>query len=98
LLFFLHGAFVLLLFLSFAARHFALHRVLFALCMNCLDAGSVPVGVREESRCCYLSDGLRSQNAYAVIGRGVVATGNLPFDEERFADRTPVAQQKRRCT
>jgi hypothetical protein len=41
---------------------------LFALCMSCLDAGSVPVGVREESRCCYLSVGLKGQNAHAVIG------------------------------
>jgi hypothetical protein len=32
---------------------------LFALWMSCLDASSVPVGVREESRCCYLSVGLR---------------------------------------
>src|SRR6202043_2940836 len=31
---------------------------LFALWMSCLDASSVPVGVREESRCCYLSVGL----------------------------------------
>ena len=31
---------------------------LFALLMSCLDASSVPVGVREESRCCHLSVGL----------------------------------------
>ena len=31
---------------------------LFALWMSCLDASSVPVGVREESRCCHLSVGL----------------------------------------
>ncbi len=31
---------------------------LFALWMSCLEASSVPVGVREESRCCYLSVGL----------------------------------------
>ncbi len=30
---------------------------LFALWMSCLDASSLPVGVREESRCCDLSDG-----------------------------------------
>src|SRR5271156_3790354 len=41
---------------------------LFALCVSCLDASSVPVGVREESRCCYLSVGLVGQNAHAVIG------------------------------
>jgi hypothetical protein len=46
-----------------------------ALWMSCLDASSVPVGIREESRCCYLSDGLRGQNAHAVIGTRVVATG-----------------------
>jgi hypothetical protein len=31
---------------------------LFALWMSCLDASSVPVGVREENRCCHLSVGL----------------------------------------
>src|SRR5271156_4940423 len=31
---------------------------LFALWMSCLEASSVPVGVREESRCCHLSVGL----------------------------------------
>jgi hypothetical protein len=31
---------------------------LFALWMSCLGASSVPVGVREESRCCHLSVGL----------------------------------------
>ncbi|HEX4320719.1 MAG TPA: hypothetical protein VHZ52_07445, partial [Acidobacteriaceae bacterium] len=31
---------------------------LFALLMSCLGASSVPVGVREESRCCHLSVGL----------------------------------------
>jgi hypothetical protein len=41
---------------------------LFALWMSYFDASSVPVGVREESRCCYLWVGLMSQNAHAVIG------------------------------
>jgi len=41
---------------------------LFALWMSCLEASSVPVGVREESPCCYLSVGLVGQNAHAVIG------------------------------
>ena len=51
---FLHGAFALLLLLvSLLSTGF-----LFALWMSCLDASSVPVGVREESRCCYLSVGL----------------------------------------
>jgi hypothetical protein len=31
----------------------------FALWMSRLDASSVPVGVREESRCCHFSDGLK---------------------------------------
>jgi hypothetical protein len=31
----------------------------FALWMSCLGASSVPVGVREESRCCHFSVGLR---------------------------------------
>jgi hypothetical protein len=31
----------------------------FALWMSCLEASSVPVGVREESRCCHFSVGLR---------------------------------------
>jgi hypothetical protein len=30
----------------------------FALWMSCSEAGSVPVGVREESRCCHFSAGL----------------------------------------
>src|SRR5580692_1733524 len=41
---------------------------LFALLMSCLGAGSVPVGVREESRCCHLSVGLEDQSRLAVIG------------------------------
>jgi hypothetical protein len=36
---------------------------LFALWMTYFDASSVPVGVREENRCCYLSVGLVGQNA-----------------------------------
>ena len=35
---------------------------LLALWMICLVASSVPVGVREESRCCHLSDGLYGQS------------------------------------
>jgi hypothetical protein len=55
LCFFLHRAFALLLFLvSLLSTGF-----LFVLWMICLEASSVPVGVREESRCCYLSVGLR---------------------------------------
>jgi hypothetical protein len=62
--FFLIRVFALLL-----SLHVALHRV----CIRTLgepdrDRSSVPVGVREESRCCYLSVGLESQNAHAVIG------------------------------
>ncbi|MFC5865128.1 hypothetical protein ACFPT7_22670, partial [Acidicapsa dinghuensis] len=41
---------------------------LFALLMSCVGAGSVPVGVREESRCCHLSVGLEDQSRLAVIG------------------------------
>jgi hypothetical protein len=44
---------LLLLFVSLLSTGFV-----FALWMSCLDASSVPVGVREESRCCYLSVGL----------------------------------------
>jgi hypothetical protein len=52
--FFFIGLLLLLLFLvSLLSTGF-----LFALCMSCLEAGSVPVGVREESRCCHLSVGL----------------------------------------
>jgi hypothetical protein len=54
-LFFLHRA------LLFVVVHVSLLSTgfLFALWMSCLGASSVPVGVREESRCCYLSVGLR---------------------------------------
>jgi hypothetical protein len=41
---------------------------LFALWMSCLEASSVPVGVREESRCCHLSVGLEGRSRHAVIG------------------------------
>jgi hypothetical protein len=41
---------------------------LFALLMSCLHASSVPVGVREESRCCHLSVGLEGRSRLAVIG------------------------------
>jgi hypothetical protein len=41
---------------------------LFALWMSCLEASSVPVGVREESRCCHLSVGLEGRSRLAVIG------------------------------
>jgi hypothetical protein len=41
------GSCFLLLFLVFVVSHVALHRV--SLLMSCLDASSVPVGVREES-------------------------------------------------
>jgi hypothetical protein len=40
----------------------------FALCELIVIEGSVRVGIREESRCCYLSVGLAGQNAHAVIG------------------------------
>ena len=36
----------------------ALHRVCIRTLMSRMNLDSVPVGVREESRCCYLSDGL----------------------------------------
>ena len=36
----------------------ALHRVCIRTLMSRMDLSSVPVGVREESRCCHLSDGL----------------------------------------
>jgi hypothetical protein len=54
-LFFLHRAFAFVVALGFVA----LHRVSIRTLMSCLCASSVPVGVREESRCCYLSVGLR---------------------------------------
>jgi hypothetical protein len=40
----------------------------FSLLMSCLEASSVPVGVREESRCCHLSVGLEGRSRLAVIG------------------------------
>src|SRR5271156_1599942 len=52
--FFLIGLLLLLFTVSLLSTGF-----LFALWMSCLGASSVPVGVREESRCCYLSVGLR---------------------------------------
>src|ERR1700753_1211056 len=36
----------------------ALHRVCIRTLMGRMNLDSVPVGVREERRCCYLSDGL----------------------------------------
>ncbi len=54
-LFFLHRALrLLLLLVSLLSTGF-----LFALLKSCLEASSVPVGVREESRRCHLSVGLR---------------------------------------
>jgi hypothetical protein len=41
---------------------------LLALLGSCLDADTVPVGVREESRCCHLSVGLEGRSRLAVIG------------------------------
>jgi hypothetical protein len=41
---------------------------LFALLKSFHSRSSVPVGVREKSRCCHLSDGLYSQSRLAVIG------------------------------
>ena len=61
----LSGFFALLLWL----RRMLLSTVfLFALLMSCLDASSVLVGVREESRCCHLSAGLEDQSRLAIIG------------------------------
>jgi hypothetical protein len=60
----LHRDLLLLLFLvSLLSTVF-----LFALWMSCLEASSVPVGVREESRCCHLSVGLEGRSRLAVIG------------------------------
>jgi hypothetical protein len=64
LCFFLHRAFALVVALaSLLSTVF-----LFALWMSCLEASSVPVGVREESRCCHLSVGLEGRSRLAVIG------------------------------
>lgn len=54
---------LLLLLVSLLSTEF-----LFALWMSCLHTSSVPVGVREESRCCHLSVGLEGRSRLAVIG------------------------------
>jgi hypothetical protein len=52
----------------------------FALWMSCLGASSVPVGVREESRCCHFSVGLfRTKTRTQSSEHGVVATGKLGY-------------------
>jgi hypothetical protein len=47
------------------APHPVLRRVSIRTVMSCLQESSVPIGVREENRCCYFLAGL---NALAVIG------------------------------
>src|ERR1700760_3729974 len=47
-----------LLFAVVVAIDVALHRVCIRTLMSRMGLDSVPVGVREESRCCHLSDGL----------------------------------------
>jgi hypothetical protein len=65
---FLHRHFLLLLLVVLRCMLLSTG-FLFALIMSfSMCASSVPVGVREESRCCYLSVGLVGQNAHAVIG------------------------------
>jgi hypothetical protein len=64
--FFFIGA--LFLFLVSLCRMLLSTGFLYALWMSCLDASSVPVGVREESRCCHLCFGLYGQSRLAVIG------------------------------
>jgi hypothetical protein len=59
---------------------------LFALWMSCLDASSVPVGVREESRCCHLSDGLYGQSRLAVIGTRCRRNGLNPKENSSGMD------------
>jgi hypothetical protein len=48
------GLLLLLLLLVLLRRMLLSTGFLFALLMSCFDASSVPVGVRKESRCCYL--------------------------------------------
>src|SRR5216683_7803930 len=61
---------------------------LYALLMSCFDASSVPVGVREESRCCHFSAGLEGQNALAVIGtRGSSQQVNMMIPKQLLRRR-----------
>jgi hypothetical protein len=53
---------------------------LFALLMSCLDASSVPVGVREESRCCHLSVGL-IRPKHARSHRNTVSSQRVNMDD-----------------
>ena len=53
----LSGSLLLLLLVS-VASHVALHRLSIRTLMSWFDASSVLVGVREKSRCCYLSAGV----------------------------------------
>ena len=55
----------------------ALHRVCIRTLMSRMGLDSVPVGVREESRCCHLSDGLGTKTPTQSSERGVDATGEL---------------------
>jgi len=48
---------------------------LFALVVSFSYASSVPVGVRDESRCCHLSDGLMAKVGSQSSEHGVIATG-----------------------
>jgi hypothetical protein len=70
LCFFLHRAFVfvVVVVLLSLCRMLLSTVFLFALWMSCLEASSVPVGVREEIRCCHLSVGLEGRSRHAVIG------------------------------
>jgi hypothetical protein len=76
------GLLLLLLFLLFVAPHVALHLVSMRTLMSCLDASSVPSGVREESRCCHFS-GLRvhlvSSRVAAFSLMHILPSGQQPF-------------------
>jgi hypothetical protein len=55
--------------------HVALHRVSMRTLMSGFEAGSVPVGVREESRCCHSRSALKAKARLQSPEHGVVAAG-----------------------
>ena len=61
---------------------------LFALWMSYLAASSVPVGVREESRCCHLSAASKAEVGSQSSEHGVVATGkHFDLSSSLFVER-----------
>jgi hypothetical protein len=98
--FFSIGLLLLLLFLLFVAPDVAVHLVSMRPLMSCLDASSVPSGVRAESRCCHFS-GLRvhlcQQSCSGILtdAHSAFRAATVPGSEPR-ADREGASRSNHR--